>query len=119
MSADLLKTKHTELNQLVQSTHYNFNNLVNKNTKSSATRYRAELMKITKLAGELRKLTLEFQKSLPTKSRKKAAAQDEESDEGVPDKLELQREASSVLVPASAPPSPVKKTKRRLPAKKK
>jgi hypothetical protein len=73
MSAEQLKARHSELKMLVNSTEYNFGNLVNKGTKVSATRYRSELMKIQKLTGELRKLTLDFQKSMPTKSKKKAA----------------------------------------------
>ena len=104
--AEQLRAKHEELKTAVQSTGYNFTNLVNHNNKAAATRYRAELMAISKLTNQLRKLALEYQKSIPTKSRKKAGAKVVDPDDGVgdiediPEPSELARQVSEAPAPS-------------------
>lgn len=70
-----IRSDHTKLKQLVAATDYDLNNLLNRNTKVSATRLRAQLMQVVKLCNSLRKDVLAYQKQLAPKAKKKAAEQ--------------------------------------------
>jgi len=77
-----MKTVHAELRANVSALDYNCNRAINGN-KSSHTAYRSQLQDIKKLCDKLRKLTLEHQKALPTKTRTKKTTEKkaEESDD--------------------------------------
>ena len=115
-----LQTQYNELKQLIQTSEFDLQALTTKHTKVSATRFRGSLMKISKLCAALRKETLAYQKSLPTKSRSAKPATSSDSDDSDPvlPKPELVRQDAAQQVDLEEP-IVAKKPKRKVTRKPK
>jgi hypothetical protein len=106
--SDRIRSDHTRLKQAVAATDYDLGNLLNKSTKVSATRLRAQLMNISKLCNSLRKDILAHSKEMPTRKKKVTINVEEGTTEAEPE-----QPGEPAPETAAPPPSPKKTRKPR------
>ena len=104
-------TDLAKMNTLLQSVELEMLRFESKPTKTGATRIRASLLQIKKLADEMRRTVLASAKAIPTKARAKAPAVSK--DELPPEPPVLERETTSVVDGIEQPKKVKKKSKKK------
>ena len=110
-------TDLAKMNTLLQSVELEMLRFESKPTKTGATRIRASLLQIKKLADEMRRTVLASAKAIPTKARAKAPAVSKDElppgEELPPPPPVLERETTSVVDGIEQPKKVKKKSNKK------